>query len=193
MDWQTVVLIIAGFAFVAFLGFLAFLNMAKKAATKAFSGAVDKALDKTSEVISEKVLTPTMSVASEGMQKGLGAVGAAVKQSYEEGLRNDPKRIEIEVTKFAERSYGLVTEASVVAELNLTAYQAKGALKKLERTGVCHSETQDQVTTYVFESFLKRVEIWECGHCGNVLRQEPEENQCPSCGALLERKTIVER
>lgn len=187
MDISQVLLIIVALLFVFGMTALMVLYFIKRAAVKAFNSVVDKTLNKTADVVSDKVLTPTMNMAKDGAR----AVGQEIKKEYHESKRLDPKNLEIEVTSLARRLKGVVTQAKVVSELKISPAEARKTLDRLKANGSCKEAARANQVAYVFEEFQERVTVWVCDYCDQRFDKDPGRSDCSSCGAQLDKRTEV--
>lgn len=186
MELTHVLLIAVICLFIFAMGCLFVLYMMKRAAVVAVNAVVDKTINKASEMMSEKVLDPTMAVATDGMRKGINAVGQAVKDEYQDSKRRTPANIDIEVTGLAKRLRGKVTTADVTSQLKLSSKEAKDAFKRLKGNGDCVESPQGHYVVYLFGAFLQKVRVWRCGYCSAQHTEDPKRGDCASCGGRLE-------
>ncbi len=186
MEWTHVLLVAVICFFIFAMGCLFVVYMMKRAAVVAVNAVVDKTINKASEMMSEKVLEPTMAVATDGMRKGINAVGQAVKDEYQDTKRRSPANIDVEVTSLAKRLKGKVTTADVTSQLKLSSKEAKDAFKRLKANGDCSESPQGHYVVYVFGAFLEKVRVWKCGYCSAQHSEDPKRSDCSSCGGRLE-------
>jgi rubrerythrin len=182
MEVSHVIVIAVICLFVFAMSCLFVLYMMKKAAVTALNTVVDKTINKASDLVGQKVLDPTMAVATEGMRKGIDAVGQAVKEEYQDNKRRSPANIDIEVTKLAQQLKGKVTTADVTSQLKLSSKEAKDAFKRLKTAGDCTESSQGHYVVYVFGAFLEKVRVWKCEYCADKVTQDPGDRDCSSCG-----------
>jgi rubrerythrin len=193
MDFSHVLLIAVICLFVFGMGCLFVLYMMKRAAVSAVNAVVDKTLNKASDLVGQKVLDPTVAVATEGMRKGIDAVGQAVKQEYQETKRRSPANIDIEVTALARELKGKVTTADVTSRLKLSSKEAKDSFKRLKTVGECTESPQGHYLVYVFGAFLEKVRVWRCEYCSSRHSFDPGQDKCPACGGkLVQVEEVVE-
>lgn len=185
MELSHVIVILAILAFLFGMACLFVLYMMKRAAVATINTIVDKGMDKASDLMEKKVLDPTMAVATEGMRKGIDAVGQAVKDEYQDSKRRSPANIDIEVTKLAQRLKGKVTTADVTSQLKLSSKEAKDSFKRLKTSGDCTESPQGHYVVYVFSAFLEKVRVWKCEYCSAAVNSEPDDNKCSSCGGVM--------
>lgn len=186
VETSHVILIIVGCLFVFGMSCLFVITMIKRAAMNALNTVVDKTINKASDLVGEKVLDPTMAVATQGMKKGIDAVGVAVRGEYEDKKRRSPANIDAEVTALAQRLKGKVTTADVTAQLKISSKEAKDSFKRLKTNGDCSESPQGHYVVYVFPAFLEKVKVWVCGYCATKYHEDPKRHDCASCGANLE-------
>lgn len=192
MDTSYVLLAIAIMAFVFGMTCLLVVYLMKRAAVSALHTVVDKTINKASDLVGQKVIDPTMAVATDGMRKGIDAVGQAVKQEYTESKRRTPANIDVEITQLAQRLKGKVTTADVTSQLKLSSKEAKDAFKRLKTAGECTESPQGHYVVYVFGAFLERVKVWTCTYCSSKHNADPGRQDCASCGGTLEiREEVV--
>lgn len=185
METSHVIVILAVLAFLFGMACLFVLWMMKRAAVATINTIVDKGINKASDVMSQKVIDPTMAVATEGMRKGMNAVGEAVKEEYQDSKRRSPANIDVEVTKLAQKLKGKVTTADVTSQLKLSSKEAKDAFKRLKGNGECTESPQGHYVVYVFSAFLEKVRLWKCEYCSASVNVEPADNKCGSCGGAM--------
>lgn len=185
MELTHVLLIAVICLFIFGMGCLFVIYMMKKAAVTAVNAVVDKTINKASDLVGQKVLDPTMAVATEGMRKGIDAVGQAVKDEYQDSKRRSPANIDIEVTKLAQEMKGKITTADVTSKLKLSSKEAKDSFKRLKTNGECTELPQGHYVIYVFGAFLEKVRVWKCEYCASKLSQDPGNDDCESCGGKL--------
>jgi rubrerythrin len=186
METSHVFLAIAIMAFTFGMTCLLVLYMMKRAAVNALNMVVDKTIDKASDLVSHKVIDPTMAVATDGMKKGIDAVGSAVKQEYQESKRRSPANIDVEMTQLAQRLKGRLTTAEATSQLKLSSKEVKDSLKRLKAAGECSESPQGHYVIYVFSAFLEKVKVWSCAYCAAKYHEDPHRHDCPSCGGQLE-------
>lgn len=170
------------------MGCLLVIVMIKQAAARALNSVVDKTINKASDLVGQKVLDPTMAVATEGMKKGINAVGAAVRTEYEEKKRRTPDNIDSEIAALACRLKGKVTTADATAQLKISSREAKESFKRLKANGDCTESPQGHYVLYLFPAFFEKIKVWSCGYCATKYHEDPKRHDCPSCGANLEIK-----
>lgn len=186
MELSHVIVILAVLAFLFGMACLLVLYMMKRAAVATINTIVDKGMSKASDLMEKKVLDPTMAVATEGMRKGIDAVGQAVKDEYQDSKRRSPANIDIEVTKLAQRLKGKVTTADVTSQLKLSSKEAKDSFKRLKTNGDCTESPQGHYVIYVFSAFLEKIRVWKCEYCSASVSSEPEDHKCSSCGGKMQ-------
>jgi hypothetical protein len=186
MEISHVIVIAVLCLFVFGMACLAVIFMMKRAAMSALNTVVDKTINKASDLVGQKVLDPTMAVATEGMRKGIDAVGKAVKDEYQDSKRRTPANIDIEVTQLAKRKMGKVTTADVTSELKLSSKEAKDAFKRLKASGDCTEVPQGHYVLYVFGAFLEKIRVWKCEYCAAKVTEDPGHDKCTSCGGKLQ-------
>ena len=185
METSHVIVILAVLAFVFGMACLFVLWMMKRAAVVTINTIVDKGINKASDVMSQKVIDPTMAMATEGMRKGMNAVGEAVKEEYQDSKRRSPANIDIDVTRLAQKLKGKVTTADVTSQLKLSSKEAKDSFKRLKSNGECTESPQGHFVVYVFSAFLEKVRVWKCEYCSASVSAEPPDNKCGSCGGAM--------
>lgn len=183
MEISHVVVIIVGCLFVFAMSALFVLYMMKKAAMRALNTVVDKTINKASDLVGQKVIDPTMAVATQGMKKGIDAVGQAVRTEYEDQKRRSPANIDAEIAALAKQLKGKVTTADVTAQLKISSKEAKDSFKRLKTNGDLTESPQGHYVVYVFPAFLEKTKVWYCGYCTSKFHEDPERHDCPSCGA----------
>ena len=188
METSHVVLIIVGCLFIFGMTGLFVIYMIKKAAMNALNTVADKAINKASDLVGQKVIDPTMAVATQSMKKGIDAVGVAVRSEYEDKKRRTPANIDAEIASLAQRLKGKVTTADATAELKISSKEAKDSFKRLKINGDCTESPQGHYVVYVFPAFLQKFKVWVCGYCTTKYSEDPKRHDCPSCGANLEIK-----
>lgn len=186
MEASHIILILIICAFIFGMSALFVIYMMKRAAMAALNTVVDKTINKASDLVGQKVLDPTMAVATEGMRKGIDAVGQAVKDEYQDSKRRSPANIDIEITRLAQSLKGKVTTADVSSHLKLSSKEAKDAFKRLKANGDCTENPQGHYVLYVFGAFLEKVKVWKCEYCANSVSQDPGDNTCSSCGGKFQ-------
>jgi rubrerythrin len=185
MELTHVLLIAVICLFVFAMGCLMVVYMMKKAAVTAVNAVVDKTINKATDLVGQKVIDPTMAVATESMRKGIDAVGQAVKEEYQDSKRRSPANIDIEVTKLAQQMKGKVTTADVTSKLKLSSKEAKDAFKRLKASGDCTESPQGHYVVYVFGAFLEKVRVWRCEYCASKVSTDPGDEKCSSCGGQM--------
>ncbi len=183
MEISHVIVIIVGCLFIFAMSALFVIYMMKKAAMRALNTVVDKTINKASDLVGQKVLDPTMAVATEGMKKGIDAVGQAVRTEYEDQKRRSPANIDAEIAALAQQLKGKVTTADATAKLKISSKEAKDSFKRLKTNGDCTESPQGHYVIYVFPAFLEKTRFWFCGYCATKFLEDPKRHDCPSCGA----------
>lgn len=186
MEISHVILIIVGCLFVFGMAGIFLLYQVKKAAVNVLSGAVDKTINRATEMIGQKVIDPGMAVATDTVRQGIGAVGKAVKDEFEDTKRRSPANIDVEVTRLAKTLKGKVTTADVTSQLKLSSKEAKDSFKRLKAAGDCSETPQGHYVLYVFSAFLEKSKVWCCDYCQKKFNEDPGRSDCSSCGANLE-------
>lgn len=188
MEISHVLLIVVGCLFVFGMSALFVVYMIKRAAMSALNTVVDKGLSKASDLVGQRVIDPTMAVATQGMKQGLDAVGAAVRTEYEEKKRRSPAKIDAEIVSLAQKLKGKVTTAQATAELKISSKEAKDSFKRLKAQGDCTESPQGHYVIFVFPALLEKLKVWVCGYCSSKYNEDPKRHDCPSCGANLDIK-----
>lgn len=185
-----VLLILAGILVFGLLAVLTLVYLIKRAAVGMFNRAVDKTIEKTAEVVGSKVLAPTMDMARDGVNRGMTAVGESIKEAKAEARRNDPKVLEVEVTRLAQTLQGELTPSQVVSRLSISQTQARDTLKRLVASQACQTELRAGELVYVFPSFKPKKLVWLCHYCDARFDQAPDTSACPSCGSQLTESSV---
>lgn len=144
--------------------------------------------------VGERQLGRVVGVGEKHLDKALEAGGKEIAKGVakvaEDMRKNDPKRIETEITRLAREKQGVVAVADVMASLELPQFKAQQALAGLVRNRVCKIETGPLGSRYIFEAFLKKVEQFRCPYCETTYPEAPETGICASCGGSIQKETV---
>jgi hypothetical protein len=83
-----------------------------------------------------------------------------------------------------------ITLAQVMSSLDVPGDVACAALARLEATSLCHQETREERTVYVFPGLKESQVVRRCTYCGNEYSVREPLHKCPNCGGSVE---IVKR
>ncbi len=97
-----------------------------------------------------------------------------------------PERLGDRIIALAGTSDAEVTQAQVVADLNVSDEAALAALSKLEADGRCYRERREDRTFYVFPELRPGKVVRRCPYCGREYSVKEALHTCPNCGGNLE-------
>lgn len=124
---------------------------------------------------------------------GVSGVSTVAKNVTDEMRKNDPRRLEAEVSRLAKGRKGRVSVSDVMADMDIAQPVAERTLQGLARRGVCQQRTEeDGAVVFLFTAFRPRRDVTLCDYCGGTFDQADATQPCPSCGATLTRKSVVE-
>lgn len=167
-----VVMVVAGVAFLWAL-YALIRHLLWRATHQVLNRAVDRVVD-----VGERHL--------------VSGVGTLTKTVGEEIRKNDPRRLEADVSRLAQERKGRISVADVMAKLDLAQDVASRTLEGLAKRGVCRPTPEEGGSlVYLFDSFLPRRQVVACDYCGGSFGDADPSQPCPSCGASLTRKSVV--
>lgn len=125
---------------------------------------------------------------------GVSTVATTVARNVGEEMRkNDPRRLEAEASRLAKERQGRVAVSDLMADLDVSYAVAEQTLKNLARRGACQASTaEDGALIFLFSAFRPRRQVTACDYCGGQFEDADAAGPCPSCGATLTRKQVVE-
>lgn len=124
---------------------------------------------------------------------GVSGVSTVARNVNDEMRKNDPRRLEAEVSRLAKSRQGRISVSDVMADMDIAQPVADRTLQGLARRGVCQQRTEeDGSVVFLFTAFRPRRDVTLCDYCGGNFDTADATQPCPSCGATLTRKSLVE-
>lgn len=162
-------MVVAGVA-VIWLGYVLIRRLLWQATHRVLDRAVDKVVD-----------------------AGVSGVSTVAKNVTEEMRKNDPRRLESEVSRLAKSRQGRISVSDVMADMDIAQPVAERTLQGLARRGVCQQRSEeDGSVVFLFAAFRPRRDVTMCDYCGGTFEDAEATAPCPSCGATLTRKSLVD-
>lgn len=164
-----ILLVLAGVV-VIWLGYVLIRRLLWQATHRVLNRAVDKVVD-----------------------AGVSGVSTVAKNVSEDMRKNDPKRLESEVSRLAKSRQGRLSVSDVMADMDIAQPVADRTLQGLARRGVCQQRTEeDGSVVFLFAAFRPRRNVTVCDYCGGTFEDADAAAPCQACGATLTRKSLVE-
>ncbi|CAN0487799.1 unnamed protein product [Phaeothamnion confervicola] len=123
-----------------------------------------------------------------GIRDGVSHVATSVAADMK---KRDPKRLEPEVIKLAQKLRGRVSVADIVGATEVASFTAQQCLAALVQKKMCRPKPDGSTTIYIFENFLPVISIRLCPFCETEFPKSEEVN-CPNCGGAITVKQVKE-
>jgi hypothetical protein len=157
---------------------------------RALSRAANRALGEVGGLgrgIAGQAAGVALRIGEKELAKGFQSFKAHINH---EMLTSDPKKMELAVTKVAQKHRGLITPANVMHELEVEEQLARDTLQRLVRQEVCRLQDDDK-ELYAFPGFMEKRKVKVCDYCDSVFEPDEAERTCLACGAELKEATTV--